>query len=215
MDFERAERWVAQLRNASFPNVFNPYAERCDRYDAPDACLIRSQALACVLAAAASRQVHALWVGRDLGYRGGRRTGLAFTDDAHLDHHGAAWRVQLRRATVGAPVTERSAGVIWNAIDTIAESVFLWNVFPLHSHQPGNSLSNRAHSRIERHWGLDILRQLIEWLEPMIVVAIGKDADTAIDRLQLPVVKVAVRHPSYGGQSQFNAQIGANFHANL
>jgi len=25
-----------------------------------------------------------IWMGRDLGYRGGRRTGLALTDEAHL-----------------------------------------------------------------------------------------------------------------------------------
>jgi hypothetical protein len=38
-----------------------------------------------------------MWFGRDLGYRGGRCTGLAFTDEAHLP--------ALRLTFKNAPVT--------------------------------------------------------------------------------------------------------------
>jgi hypothetical protein len=67
-----------------------------------------------MLNAAASTEIDALWIGRDLGYRGGRRTGLALTDDVHLSIHVTRWNISVQWATTGSMVAERTAAVIWS-----------------------------------------------------------------------------------------------------
>jgi hypothetical protein len=123
-------QFVEQLRALSFEHTFNPYSDTCIVHDVADAPLRRSRALLAVLKAATRVEVDALWIGRDLGYRGGRRTGLAFTDDVHMRVHLARWEVDIERPTKGSTVTERTASVIWEALLRIHSPIFLWNVFP-------------------------------------------------------------------------------------
>ena len=86
-----------------------------------------------MLKAATHRDIDALWIGRDLGYRGGRRTGLALTDDVHLSIHATRWNVAVERRMTGSMVAERTAAVIWSMLALVAAPVFLWNVFPFSS----------------------------------------------------------------------------------
>ena len=132
--------FVKDLQQLEFDHVFNPYTDRCPVHDREDAPERRAGNLLSVLEAAAGRPVDALWIGRDYSYRGGRRTGLAFTDDERLDEHARRWELTLRRPTWGAVVRERSANVVWNVLSRIRATVFLWNVFPFHPHQPDSPL---------------------------------------------------------------------------
>ena len=52
----------------------------------------------------ADAELDAIWVGRDLGYRGGRRTGLALTDDVYFADHLERWGLDVQRPTYGKPV---------------------------------------------------------------------------------------------------------------
>ena len=45
----------------------------------------RRRNLEIALHAAIDAKVGTIWIARDIGYRGGRRTGLALTDEPHLD----------------------------------------------------------------------------------------------------------------------------------
>ena len=143
-------RAVASLR---FENCFNPYSDTCAVHDLPDAPNRRSCVLSAMLVQAQVRQVDAIWIGRDLGYRGGRRTGLALTDDVHVTRHADRWGILASRPTVGEAVSERTAAVIWSMLDRIDDGIFLWNVFPLHPHEDGNAFSNRQHNIKERRAG--------------------------------------------------------------
>ena len=204
-------QFIDVLQDLEFDHVFNPYTDRCLVHDRADAPERRSVNLLSVLEAAAGRRVDALWIGRDYSYRGGRRTGLAFTDDERLDEHALRWGLTLRRPTRGAVVRERSARVVWNILSRIKAAVFLWNVFPFHPHKPDHSFSNRSHIAAERRSGQHLLEQLVRLLEPSAIIAIGNDAEKAARRLGGSAEVVKVRHPSYGGQTEFLAGMEAYY----
>ena len=195
--------FVHSLQQLEFDHVFNPYTDRCPVNDLADAPVRRSRILQSLLEAAACRPVDALWVGRDYSYRGGRRTGLAFTDDVHLGEHALRWGLTMQRPVRGDPVRERSASVVWSVLSRIEATVFLWNVFPLHPHEPGNPFSNRSHNAQERRAGQSLLDQLVRLLQPSAIIAIGNDAEKAALRLERPAEVTKVRHPSYGGRTEF------------
>ena len=167
-------RFVKELTDLNFENTFNPYFDRCVVHDLDDAPRCRSKALQSVLEAATEREIDSLWIGRDLGYRGGRRTGLALTDDVHVQTHAERWNLSIERSTTGDAIAEQTAAVVWRVLSQIKAPVFLWNVFPLHPHEPGNPFSNRSHNARERRAGEEFLSQLISLLRPRLLVAVGK-----------------------------------------
>lgn len=195
---------VAAMR---FDNCFNPYVDRCEIHDHYDAPSRRAAALSVMVERAAREPIDAIWVGRDLGYRGGRRTGLALTDDIHIERHARRWNFVAERPTIGAAVAERTAAVIWRMLGQIDARIFLWNVFPLHPHESHEPFTNRQHNARERRAGEELLQALIVLLRPARIIAIGNDAAVAANRIAATVPVICVRHPSYGGQTQFLRQI--------
>jgi uracil-DNA glycosylase len=163
----------------------------------------RASALSEMLERAVTVQVDAIWIGRDLGYRGGRRTGLALTDDVHLARHARRWSLNVSRPTHGAVMMERTAALAWRLLDRIDRHTFLWNVFPLHPHEAGKPLSNRLHDARERRSGEEALAELISLLKPERLIAIGNDAAASVGRMGGTIPVERVRHPSYGGQTDF------------
>lgn len=206
--------FVRALCELRFENVFNPYADRCPVHDVKDAPALRAKALVALLEAAMETEVDAIWIGRDLGHRGGRRTGLALTDDVHLTIHAARWNVSVERATAGLMVAERTAAVIWSMLALVPVPVFLWNVFPLHPHEPDDPFTNRSHGRQERAIGEALLAELIAMLQPRRLVAVGNDAAMTATRVAGTAQVVQVRHPSYGGQRDFIRQIRCVYELN-
>ena len=199
--------FIEMLKELKFKDTFNPYSDQCHIHDMHDAPRRRSQALQHILEMATKREIDSLWIGRDLGYRGGRRTGLALTDDMHISLHAKRWGVSIERPTKGESIAERSATIIWSVLSQIEAHVFLWNVFPLHPHESENPFSNRSHNSQERKTGEELLTELIRLLKPRRLVAIGNDATQTAHRLADRQEVIQIRHPSYGGQTQFLAQM--------
>ena len=194
--------FVRALSRIRLDGVFNPYGERCALYDRADADLRRRANLRALLDAAFRTRIDSLWVARDLGYRGGRRTGLPLTDEKHLPALAQAYGgLALYRATKGPPVAERTAAAVWKTLARTDRSVFLWNIFPLHPFEPGNPLSNRRHTRAERRACQDLFLALLDALQPRRIVAIGKDARDTLGAFGLNAHPV--RHPGHGGQAAF------------
>ena len=160
-----------------------------------------------MLQKAQGAELDSMWIGRDLGYRGGRRTGLAFTDDVHVKAHAKRWSLSLQRPTKGEVVAERTATIVWRVLSSVDATVFLWNVFPLHPHEPENPFSNRPHNSRERETGEEILAQLVQLLRPSKLVAVGNDAERTAHRVARKEMVKKVQHPSYGGQPTFLRQM--------
>src|SRR5471030_1838685 len=97
--------FVNALSELKLDNVFNPYADTCPVHDRSDAVSARRRNLRGYLKAAAAIGVDTIWMGRDLGYRGGRRTGLALTDERHLPAMSQIYPgTESLRTTVGPAV---------------------------------------------------------------------------------------------------------------
>lgn len=203
------DEFVRAVATLQMDDCFNPYADRYCPFDLDDAPMIRASNLRHVLSAAAALGVSDLWIGLELGHNGGRRTGLAMTDDTNLLAHGNRFGVaeRLRRATKAGPVKEMTASVVWQALSQIERPVFLWNVVPVHPHRPSEPLTNRRHTTTERKACLSHLHVLVDLLRPKRIVAVGNDAGTALKHCGYRYVPV--RHPAYGGKRQFLEQVAA------
>lgn len=203
-----ASDFVDRLARLRFDGVFNPYADVCPYCDRDDAAAIRRNNLELVLDAALQHGVTSMWVARDLGYRGGRRTGLALTDEVNLESHADLFGIQaLVRATNGPIVAERTANVVWRTLRRINQPVFLWNVFPFHPHEPASPMTNRRHTRIERMECSHLIEWLMKRLRPQTVVGLGRDAYEALRGMDFSATRI--RHPSYGGQREFMSGVAS------
>lgn len=202
MNFENLVNALADVRLA---NVFNPYSDVCPVHDRSNAPAARRANLLGFLQAAKRLGSDTIWMGRDLGYRGGRRTGLALTDERHLPVIAAIYGARADQATVGPAMAERTAAEIWAVLSQLSAPPFLWNVFPFHPHEPNDPFSNRKFTARELATVHEINEALIQALDIRRIVAIGQDA--AHYSAGFGVEVVAVRHPSYGGVNEFRAGI--------
>jgi uracil DNA glycosylase superfamily protein len=197
-----AQGFVDRLSQLSLPNVFNPYRESCGEHDHSESPTIRCLNLQIYLEAAIASGADSVWLGRDCGYRGARRTGIALTDEVQLETLGRHFGIGgMAKATASETVRERTATQVWKIIREVNAKVFLWNVFPFHPFESGNEMSNRRHTAREFEECKDLLLCLIELVSPKMIVALGADAHNAAARVDLRVW--AVRHPSYGGHLEF------------
>jgi hypothetical protein len=194
--------FVKDLASVALANVFNPYSDVCDVHDKVDAPAARRGNLRSLLAASIELGVDTIWMGRDLGYRGGRRTGVALTDEFHLPELDKVYPgCESRQATRGPAMAERTAAEIWAVLRLLDLPPLLWNVFPFHPYEAGNPFSNRRFTARELSHVDELNGILIDWLPIRRVVAIGQDAALYAERFGVEVI--TVRHPSYGGVAEF------------
>jgi hypothetical protein len=194
--------FVKALASLSLEDVFNPYSDTCPVHDRTDAASYRRTNLRTYLSAAENIGVDTIWMGRDLGYRGGRRTGLALTDEFHLAEMARVYPgCASRQATRGPVIAERTAAEIWGVLKVIKKPPLLWNVFPFHPHEADNPLTNRRFKAKELALVNELNNALIKWLGVRRIVAIGQDAASYATAFGVEVL--TVRHPSYGGVKDF------------
>ena len=198
--------FVSAITDIQFDGVFNPYSDICPTHDSDASPALRRENLESYLTASILLGVDTLWMGRDLGYRGGRRTGLPLTDEGHLSEFGSRYPgSRPSKATATEVVVERTASEIWSKITTVKAPPFLWNVFPFHPHEPESPMSNRRFKSRELEAVHTLNLALVEMLGIVRVLAIGRDAQHYAKRLGLMVEPI--RHPSYGGVTEFRASM--------
>lgn len=208
------QRLISELVSFKSPCVFNPYNDICEVFDKKNANLIRLNNLELILAELSRKKIESIWIGRDLGHRGGRRTGLALTDEGSLPFASNLWGVELHKATKGSAAYERTAANIWSYAGLLKCNIFMWNVFPFHPHEANRPFTNRSHTAGERDVGLAILQSVLDILQPKNIVAIGNDAYRCALKVHNHEHVFKIRHPSYGGEKEFSNQISGLYGLN-
>ena len=204
------ESFLEELSIFKAHAVFNPWGENCEWADVHESFHVRRRNLRTVLYACAAAEEVDLWVGRDLGWRGGRRTGVPFVDEYALTAYAQSIDLTvLEKATASAAMKERTATEIHEARVRVGRKLFFWNVFPFHPHVEGDARSNRMHTRREREIGTKLLEQVLGLLPLRYVITVGNDATSAAR--EAGVNCLHVRHPSYGGQHDFHRQIDEHY----
>lgn len=204
------DAFLNDLSTYEAERVFNPWAANCERVDVEGSFGVRRENLRAVLYACADAGEVDVWIGRDLGWRGGRRTGVALVDESSLKDYARSIKVsRLSKATAGPAMRERTATEIHLARARVSRKLFFWNVFPFHPHEADKPQSNRMHTRSERDAGLIFLKKVLKLLPVDRVVTIGNDATQAVQGIGVECC--SVRHPSYGGQREFHRQINSHY----
>lgn len=207
------KKFVDSVSSFEMPRVFNPYRDSCPVHDDDKSAFLRRENLKNYLISAFEKSPECLWVGRDLGYRGGRRTGIPLTDEAHLSALTQVFpSLNLSKATCTNLVVERTAAEIWRIIARLDEAPFLWNVFPFHPFDSTGPMSNRCHTRDEFKECAWILERLLGIFNFKKVFALGNDAARVLRKYDIEIV--CVRHPSYGGQNEFRRTMETEYGQN-
>lgn len=207
---EAIDRFLEHTSSFEAERVFNPWGMNCPLFDNEYSFDTRRENLRMVLSACAFADEVDVWVGRDLGWRGGRRTGVALVDEINLDDYAFSIGLpRLKKATKGPPMRERTATEVHIARERVTRKLFFWNVFPFHPHEDGNPQSNRMHTKKEREIGISLLTSVLKLIPFNRVITIGADATSALQAAEIPCCPV--RHPSYGGQKDFHRQIDLHY----
>jgi uracil-DNA glycosylase len=145
-----------------------------------------------------------LLVGEAPGHRGCALTGIPFTSQRVLSSSKHAFVSDLRESLrVGGDVTEATATIVWDHLETCHTVPALWNVFPFHPHKAEKPRSNRAPTDTEVDSGRQFLALILDILCPNTIIAVGSTAKRAFARLFPEIEVLKVRHPSNGGKAEY------------
>ncbi len=181
------------LRCATIGTTFNQYA-------GPEGA-VRLANLRHYLAERAAADVVAL--GEAAGYQGMRWSGIAFTSERDLSRWGAPYRPTSDRPNGWS---EPSGTIVHRVLDELGAErrVILWNTVPHHPHHPGRPLSNRRPGVAEVAAGAVFAERLLELVQPRLVLAVGRIAESVLGERG-----VYVRHPANGGAAAFAEGVSA------
>ncbi len=213
--------FVEQLqRLPELTSVFNPWRDFDVVNDSgPTAPLVRASQLVRYLEQRV-KTTKLVLIAEAPSWRGAKFTGIAMTSERILlnEQPGVPANAALRRLGERTscpskyPLShfEQTATIVWTQLLKMGVSPFqfvLWNAFPCHPHEAGNSCSNRKPSSTELELTKGVLVTLLNLLGNPQTVAVGKVAQNALNLLKVPAF--AVRHPAKGGAMKFREQIAA------
>ena len=196
---------AAQLFSVpSTDSLFNPYRDADPAYDLPHAAATRRANLRAYLRSWA-RRPDLLMVGEAIGYRGGRFSGVPLVSEQLL-LTSPLFTFGGRQTSHHGPYSEQTATLFWGALALHRPRIFTWNAVPLHTHKPGEPMSNRTPTAAEVRAFGPLLGEIVNIIKPNTTVALGKKAEAALAALGLPCRYV--RHPANGGATRFRQGIG-------
>jgi len=181
-------------RRASRDQAFNPYK---DPYLLANLKLYLQYLYAL-------NQDQILLIGEAPGYKGCRLTGIPFSSCELIGSSQHKLFKHLREKIVlQEHASENTAAMVWEQLQDKSIVPIFWNAFPFHPFTKGKQSSNRAPSAKEVEEGQWYIKELIKIFEPRIIAAIGRKGQIALEKLDLKTEIKYIRHPSYGGKSDF------------
>ncbi len=183
----------------STPDLFNPYSDMNVELDRVDATAIRRKNLRSYIFDHV-KGVEILLVAEAPGPWGCRFSGVPITSESQLadpKFPAAGRQSSLRRE----PYSEYSATIYWRVLKPYYTSTFVWNTVPFHPHHINQPLSIRTPRQNEINRFLPLLSEIVDFVQPRKVLAIGRKAENALQRIG--AVSTYVRHPSQGGARLF------------
>ncbi len=179
--------------------LFNPYADRVEGVDVPDAPAIRRANFRNYLGRYTDRP-RLLLLAEAPGPWGCRFSGVPLVSESQL--------VDPRFPIDGRPTSledtphhEYSARIYWRVLEPYFPHFFTWNTVPFHPYKPGQLLSIRNPTLSEVVSFKDVVEGMLAILEPETVLAVGRKAEQVLQRLGATCTYI--RHPSQGGASLF------------
>lgn len=188
------------FRTPSEAGAFNPWLDRDPELDVEGAPLLRRQNLRNYLERFPASPPVVL-VGEAPSWRGCRFSGIAFTAEALLLDPEFPVGGSRTSAFRPKPLTEQSASIVWGCLADHFPAFLLWNAFPFHPHPPEARLGNRTPRRSEVEGHGELLRALLDELDPDEVLAVGRTGERALR--EIDVACRYVRHPAHGGAKRF------------
>jgi uracil-DNA glycosylase len=192
---------------SSTADLFNPYSDRLPDFDLPTAPEIRRGNLHRYFSDHA-KGVAVLLVAEAPGPWGCRFSGVPITSESQLLDAGFPLS-GFQSSTREEPHTEYSASIFWPVVVPYYGQTFVWNTVPLHPHKPDRPLSIRTPRQSEINRFLPVLESVIAAMQPEEILAIGRKAENALQRIGR--ASIYVRHPSQGGARQFEAGVRRAF----
>ncbi|MFA6468290.1 MAG: uracil-DNA glycosylase [Bacteroidota bacterium] len=156
------------------------------------------------LAHCKKKRIKTLLIGEAPGYAGCAITGIPFTSNRILSRTDISFFDDIRKDLLPTDnSTERSATIVWNALNDLEFVPVFWNSFPFHPHKKNSLKSNRAPLPEEVMEGKEYLKLVMEYLDPNVVAGLGWEGyNTLKDLFPEREIKY-IRHPSYGGKPEF------------
>ena len=145
-----------------------------------------------------------LLIGEAPGYKGCRLTGIPFSSCDLIQSSQHKLFKHLRdKVILKESASENTAAMIWEQLEDKNIIPIFWNAFPFHPFNKGKQSSNRAPSSKEVEEGQWYIKELIKIFKPKTIAAIGRKGELALQKLNLKTEIKYIRHPSYGGKSDF------------
>ena len=161
------------------------------------------------LGRAESEEPTTLFIGEAPGRYGAAITGVPFTSVENLKmldiHYQSAFTEDCHFEIPdceGLKTKESTSTIFWQCVSNLLSGhplVMAWNVVPFWP------VDNRMPNAAEIKFGSKWLREIVEMYPRLVVVAVGKLAETALE--EIGIEHVSVRHPAHGGKTDFYAGV--------
>ncbi len=148
-------------------------------------------------------QAKIMLVGEAPGYLGAAKTGVPFCSPSILHHFSHSKKLKFQCPPDN--IVEKTANYVWKTLSITGLGFHLWNIFPYHPHVRNDRASNRKPTLAEIRTHYHLTANYIRLTGADEIIALGRVAEKGLK--EMGIYHQYVRHPSFGGHNEFQAQM--------